>query len=51
VDIRLGKLRVQFDERSVSLYDTVDRLRFQEKERVVHMVTTTVQEMRRKPLL
>ena len=51
MDIRLEKLRVQFDERSVSLRDTVDRLRFQEKERVVHMVTATVQEMRRKPLM
>jgi len=47
VDIGLAKLRVQFDERSVSLRDTVDRLRFREKERVVYMVTTTVQERSR----
>jgi hypothetical protein len=49
VDISLAKLRIQFDERSVSVCDTVDRLRFQ--ERVVYTVTTTVQEMRRKPLM
>jgi hypothetical protein len=49
VDIRLAKLRVQF--KGVGVRDTVARLRFQEKERVVHMITTTVQEMRRKPLM
>jgi len=37
--------------KGVGVCDTVDRLRFHEKERVVHMVTTTVQEMRRKPLM
>jgi hypothetical protein len=37
VDISLAKLRVQFDDRSVSL---CDRFRFQEKSGVAHTVTT-----------
>ena len=51
VDISLAKLRILFDESSVSVCDTVDRLHFQEKEKVVYTVTTNVQGMRRKPLM